>query len=145
MFRSSLYFLSREDDYQNVKPYTLRYIPEDIAPTNIVSERREITVHDLRDCRSDLEFERDGFIIHRLRPPISPEVFHSASGIFSIYIRQLSQALQELFKATHVYVLDYSVRRGNPDFPRSSETSDKINHLFPMAHIGQRRFRTWHI
>ncbi|KAI0490844.1 hypothetical protein F4859DRAFT_520482 [Xylaria cf. heliscus] len=136
MFTSSVYYLVRQDEYKKVKPYALRYVPEDGIPQTIIeAERRAVVVRDLRTREREMDLNRDGFILMSFKPDIPREVFCKSGSIRSIYIRELATQMKSFLGARHVEVLDYATRRRFDTATVALDQASLARNLFPMAHI----------
>ncbi|CAN9437600.1 unnamed protein product [Alternaria alternata] len=110
VLESSLYFFARRPEYATIKPYALRYQPDDDLPrTNFVAEKRRIKVHDIRKALSRLRFEECGFKIFHFEPSMSLLDYADPQKIRDIYLRELREKVKENLGASQVYVLDYAI------------------------------------
>ena len=110
-FDTSLYFFARCYEHKTVKPYALRYQPDDDLPrTNFVAEKRRIKVHDIRQNQTKLTFEKCGFQILSFPSSMSHDDFLDSYKIQSVYLKEVREMLKKALDAPHAYILDYAVR-----------------------------------
>ncbi|PVH93911.1 hypothetical protein DM02DRAFT_603318 [Periconia macrospinosa] len=141
-FTSDLYFFARCPEHDTIKPYALRYQPDDDLPrTNFVAEKREIEVRDVRDWQDDLDFDRCGFKIMPFQTSMHHDEYTDAKKIKEVYLPELRDRVQSALGAAHVYVLDYAVRSRSAAFPYSEgpQREDVAYQPIHMAHIGKCR------
>ena len=106
---SKIYFLTRSPIYHEVKPYTLRYRPEDGFPqTNVVRTQHSIVFRDLR-TQSDLTYEKCGFKIVNLESSLSYEDYYDLNKVERIHQKEVTDCVKTALKATSVEVLDFVV------------------------------------
>jgi hypothetical protein len=104
-----VYFLTRSPIYHEVKPYTLRYRPEDDFPqTNVARTLHNIVFRDLR-TQSDLTYEKCGFKIVNLESSLSYEDYHDLNKVERVHQKEVMECVKAALKATSVEVLDYVV------------------------------------
>jgi len=61
---SSIWFLARKELYATVKPYTLAFTPDSAIPReNIVREKKNLIISDIRGRLSNVSFDRNGFTV----------------------------------------------------------------------------------
>ncbi|KAM0236963.1 hypothetical protein ACHAP5_009203 [Fusarium lateritium] len=131
---SELTFLRRDDVYNTVKPYSLRYDPQGEIPRhNLQTEKKQVLIHDARDTNPSLE--GNGFMLTSIPSKMDYEDFHDEKLIETIYANELERHLKSQFGATAVKVIDYNVRRRHPKFPVS--TGEEYQHQQPanLVHI----------
>ncbi|CAD6584202.1 MAG: hypothetical protein ASARMPRED_001627 [Alectoria sarmentosa] len=137
-FDTSLYFFARCYEHKTVKPYALRYQPDDDLPrTNFVAEKRRIKVHDIRQNQTKLTFEKCGFQILSFPSSMSHDDFLDSYKIQSVYLKEVREMLKKALDAPHAYILDYAVRSRGSSFPYSegSQRDDVAYQPIHMAHI----------
>lgn len=109
-FETSLYFFARCVEHETVKPYALRYQPDDDLPrTNFVAEKRRIKVHDIRRYQASLDFEKCGFRVLSFHSSMQHDDFHDPEKIKNVYLQELRENLKRALGVSHAYVLDYVV------------------------------------
>lgn len=132
-------FLVRAALYETVKPYTLRYKPEDGFPqTNVQRELCEVTIHDLREKRG-LSYEKDGFIVAKLDSIMRYEDYENDAKIEGMHWREVRECVRKNLEASSVEVLDYVVRRRDPEWPIAKGGTYESQQPASAAHIGMCR------
>jgi hypothetical protein len=102
-----LHFLARSDEYNETKPYSMRFAPNNGIPQSIIkNERRMIKVRDLRTCQEELNFQSCGFGIMPFTTRMRYEDFEDSDAIRSTYMEELKTKLEDVFHASYVYVID---------------------------------------
>lgn len=128
-------FLVRAALYETVKPYTLRYKPEDGFPqTNVQRELCEVTIHDLREKRG-LSYEKDGFIVAKLDSIMRYEDYENDAKIEGMHWREVRECVRKNLEASSVEVLDYVVRRRDPEWPIAKGGTYESQQPASAAHI----------
>ncbi|MCJ1470975.1 hypothetical protein MMC07_009623 [Pseudocyphellaria aurata] len=129
-----MYFLSRDEIYQTIKPYRMCFPPQgDFPQSNITREKHSVDIKTMRDKESRLNFDDCGFGIMHFDSKMRYEDFEDRARINSVYAEEVGQALKSRLKATHVRVLDFAVRRRHPTFPIS--TGEEYKHTQPAAMV----------
>ncbi|KAJ4251078.1 hypothetical protein NW762_011729 [Fusarium torreyae] len=106
---SELTFLQRDDLYNTVKPYSLRYDPPgDIPRHNLQTERKQVQIHDARDINPSLE--GNGFMLTSIPSKMDYEDFRDEKLIETVYAKELEGQLKSQFGASAVKVIDYNVK-----------------------------------
>jgi hypothetical protein len=109
---TDMYHLQKSARYAEEKPYTMRYVPEsEIPASNVVRERHQVSVSDMREIRETLSLDRNGFQIERLATPLPYEDFDSHEHIVGSYLSQLEDTLTRLFPESTVDFVSYLVRK----------------------------------
>ena len=104
-----VYFLTRSPIYDEVKPYTLRYRPEDGLPqTNVARTLHNIVFRDLR-TQSNLTYEKCGFKIANLQSSLTYEDYDDLNKVERVHQKEVTECVKATLKATLVEVLDYVV------------------------------------
>lgn len=102
-------FLSRSPTYQTVKPYSLRYDPNDDSPRdNVEIEMRKITVRDARKFKPTID--GNGFTLTSIPSCMQYQDFENPLRIERTYVAEIQSHLKSIFNACHARVIDYAVR-----------------------------------
>ncbi|KAJ4402239.1 hypothetical protein N0V85_005349 [Neurospora sp. IMI 360204] len=105
---SQLGFLKRNPIYDTVKPYSLRYDPEDGTPRqNIETEMVTVTINDARPLRPTIE--QQGFALTSVPTAMTYHDFFDHDKIERVYAAELQSHLKTFFNVPHVRVIDYAV------------------------------------
>lgn len=136
-----MFFLSREEMYQTIKPYSMRYPPQgDFPQSNIKREKHSLDIRTMRDEESCLNFDDCGFGIMNLDSKMRYEDFEDRARINSLYAKEICQALKSHLKATHVRVLNFAVyisKTASTNRPTAdSERFGGVILLFPYQPVG---------
>jgi len=136
--KASIYFLTRSPKYSVIKPYTLRYRPDNGFPqTNVERILHEIEIHDLRKF-PELNYERCGFKMARMKGgenKMRYEDYDDIDKVETVHQREVVDAVRESLGAREVVVCDYVIRRRDPDWPISKGGSYKWQQPASAAHI----------
>jgi hypothetical protein len=109
--KASIYFLARSPKYSTIKPYTLRYRPENgFAQTNVERILHEIEIRDLRKS-PELKYEECGFKMVRLNGSggMRYEDYDDLEVVEGRHQREVVDAVREGLGAREVFVCDYVV------------------------------------
>jgi hypothetical protein len=109
--KASIYFLARSPKYSTIKPYTLRYRPENAFPqTNVERILHEIEIRDLRKS-PELKYERCGFKVVRLNESggMRYEDYDDLEMVEGKHQREVVDVVREGLGASEVVVCDYVV------------------------------------
>ncbi len=105
----NMYFLSREEKYNQEKPYTLRYTPDDGLPqTNIDRTEYSIKFHNMR-TEGNLVYNKCGFKVANLQSHMKYEDYDEGEKVESIHGPEVAECVKQALKATSATVLDYVV------------------------------------
>lgn len=109
---AEIYFLSRDELYNTIKPYRRRYQPEDIniTRTNIILERRKVKIHNMRNRIDLMSYDICGFRIMQMSSQMAYEDFADPEKIKNIHLQEICESVQAVMKASSVHVLAYEVR-----------------------------------
>jgi hypothetical protein len=111
VLQSKLGFLARDDMYNTVKPYSLRFEPSDGSRRhNLQTEEKPVTIHDARLLNPSLG--ENGFMLTSIPTEMGYADFRDHGKIERVYAPELQAHLKKLFGARHVRVIDYVVRAG---------------------------------
>jgi hypothetical protein len=104
---AELHFLARSDEYNETKPYSMRFAPNNGIPQSIIkNETRMTKIRDMRTCQEELNFQSCGFGIMPFTTRMRYEDFEDSDAIRSIYMEELKTMLEDVFHASYVYVID---------------------------------------
>jgi hypothetical protein len=107
---TEIYHLSDSELYASEKPYTMRYAPKgQMAPTNVVREKQEVTVRDLRGKEDEYNLHKDGFMVKKLQSKMAYEDYDDPTKITETYLQELEGVLNELFPGSYIDFVSYLV------------------------------------
>jgi hypothetical protein len=109
--KASIYFLARSPKYSTIKPYTLRYRPDNGLPqTNVERILHEIEIRDLRKFPG-LSYEECGFKMIRLNESggMRYEDYDDLEMVEGRHQREVVDTVREALGAREVVVCDYVV------------------------------------
>lgn len=109
--KSSMFYLDRDQIYDNEKPYSMRYQPLDGTPqSNFIKSEHPITVRSMRE-RDAGPFHLDecGFQLIPLKSQLKYDEYWDNEKIQQIYVQEVKDALKTELHAKFVHVLDYAV------------------------------------
>lgn len=134
---TSMHFLKRNPLYSTTKPYSLRFEPPSgFARSNITLERLEdLKIEDCRPSVSSFSLSQQGFEIMPLHTQMAYVDFEDDSIIVDIYLREIADALQQLFGASHVQIFEHTVRKRHAEFPIATGEPYRWNQPTSMAHV----------
>lgn len=111
---TEIYHLEQLSLYQNVKPYTMRYVPDASLPsTNVRREKRKVQVKDMRGQESHFSLDKQGFMIRELRTSMQHEDYDNDQAIRDTYLEELRNVLIDLFPGCDVDFISYLVSRSS--------------------------------
>ena len=112
-----IHFLSRDDIYKTVKPYTLRYKPPGSLPiSNIVRQEERIYIRNMRCHLHSLKYDACGFQIANLDTKMTYHDFSDPNKIDKTHRPEIEDCVKHCLRASSVQVLDYVVRFFRPIF-----------------------------
>lgn len=130
-----IYFLSRIPAYDNVKPYTLRYTPEDGFPqTNVERELHTLTFQDMRK-NFYIPYDKCGFKVANLQSRMSYDDFDDPDKVESLHQQEVADCVKDSLKASSVEILDYVIRRRDPQWPIATGEAYRSQQPASAAHI----------
>ena len=101
-------FLARDNIYDTIKPYSLRFEPPDASPRhNLHIEKHRVNINDARLIYPTIE--RNGFTLTSVPTTMSYKDFNDHSKIQDVYAPELQNHLKNMLQARHVRVIDYVV------------------------------------
>ncbi|KAM0236962.1 hypothetical protein ACHAP5_009202 [Fusarium lateritium] len=134
--QSSMYYLDRATLYDGEKPYSMRYLPEEIPQSNYKKVKYPMTVKSMRDCGVDsFRLNECGFQRVELKTKLSYDEFWNNQRIQEVYIEEVKDTLKAELGAKHVHVLDYAVRKRHESFPISTGKEYEYDQPTALAHI----------
>ncbi|KAF2502334.1 hypothetical protein BU16DRAFT_612011 [Lophium mytilinum] len=134
--QTSIYFLKRNDLYHDEKPYSLRFTPpNDFPRSNIVLEKHDVTIRDIRPRLKDLSFEKNGFTIMSLESKMSYDDYDDEEKLINVYLREVADSLCAFLGAVHVQIFEHTVRKRHDEFPISTGKPYRYNQPTSMAHV----------
>lgn len=134
--QTSVYFLKRNNLYNEEKPYSLRFTPPENFPrSNITLEKHDVTIRNIRPTLKTLSFEKDGLTIMNLESRMSYDDFDNEEKLINIYLREVADSLCAFLGAVHVQIFEHTVRKRHSIFPVSTGEPYKYNQPTSMAHV----------
>jgi hypothetical protein len=109
--KASIYFLSRHPKYSAIKPYTLRYRPDNGFPqTNVERTLQEIEIRDLRKFPG-LSYEKCGFKMVKLTESggMRYKDYDDLEMVEGKHQREVVDTVRGALGAREVVVCDYVV------------------------------------
>lgn len=102
-------FLTRDPTYQTVKPYSLRYEPNDGPPRdNVELEMQKITVRDARKFKPTID--ENGLTLTSIPSHMQYQDFENPLHTERTYVTAIQSHLKYIIEAFHARVIDYAVR-----------------------------------
>ncbi|KAK5107687.1 hypothetical protein LTR62_000922 [Meristemomyces frigidus] len=133
---SYTHFLRRDSLYDEVKPYSLRYTAPDGFPrANILLDRHNISIRDVRTQKQHLSLEENGCFIWDFTTSLGYSKFDDESAIKGVYLPEVSRALCQLLGAAKVQIFEHTVRKRHCDFPISTGEPYDFNQPTSIAHV----------
>lgn len=133
-----IYFLDRDELYDTVKPYVIRYeMKTDIPPDNIKRLLRPVTVRDLRTFPEKLLFADCGFQVLTLASSMSYGDYEDEEKIKTVHVPEILDRVKEKFSADDVHALEHVIRRRHPTWPIATGESYNYEQPASRAHLGQ--------
>lgn len=112
---TNTHFLKRDSLYADVKPYSLRFTPPgDFPRANILLERHNIEVHDVRNEKS-LNFTKDGATILPFHTRMSYDDYDEETIVKDVLLKEVSNLLKDFLGAQHVQIFEHTVRSAQSD------------------------------
>lgn len=109
--KAELHFLQRSKEYDEIKPYSMRYAPQnEILQTIIKHETKMREIQDMRIFREKLRFQSCGFGVMPFASQMKYADFESLDTIHSVYLGELQAKLKDTFQASYVHVIDTVVQ-----------------------------------
>lgn len=105
---SSMYYLDRAQLYEIEKPYSMRYLPEDIPQCNYMKVKHPIAVKSIRES-GPFHINECGFQLIDLHSELTYDEFWVNEKVQSVYIPEVQRALKLELGAKYVHILDYAV------------------------------------
>ncbi|KAI3542154.1 hypothetical protein CMEL01_08320 [Colletotrichum melonis] len=133
---AQLHFLARNPKYEYEKPYTLRYIPspkDGLSQSNIDRVQHEVKFNDLR-LRS-LDYSECGFTVTDCSSTLQYDDYADTDKIEKTHAPEVMVAVRLALGATSVDLLDYVVRRRDPNWPIATGSLYAFNQPASRAHI----------
>ena len=113
-----IFFLERDELYNTVKPYVIRYdIKTRVPPENIKRLLCLVTIKDLRVFAEQTLFAQCGFQVLSLASPMSYEDYGNEEKIRTIHVPEILDIVKLNFSADDVHTLEHVVRRRHPTWP----------------------------
>ena len=111
---ATLSFLADDDLYLTERPYSLKFeAPVGLRRSNILVEKHQQTIQDVRCLNKSLTLDENGFVLVRLDTEMAYEDFEEEDSVRSIYLVEVAEMLQKLVGASRVQVFEYVVRSIN--------------------------------
>lgn len=135
---TQLFFLDRDELYETVKPYVIRYdVKTCIPPENIKRLLHPVTIKDLRQFKEKLEFIHCGFEVLSIASSMSYEDYEDEDKIQSIHVPEILDRVKENFSADDVHALEHVIRRRHPKWPIATGDSYDYEQPASRAHLGE--------
>jgi hypothetical protein len=109
--KASVYFLTRSPKYTTIKPYTLRYRPENGFPqTNVERTLHEVEIRDMRQY-PELRYEDCGFKMVNLGTSggMQYEDYDDVGKVERVHQKEVMDAVRGALGARECVVCDYVV------------------------------------
>lgn len=114
---ANIHFLSRDEIYKTVKPYTLRYKPPGPLPiSNIVRKEERTYIRNMRYHLHTLKYDICGFQVANLDTKMTYDDFSDPNKIDKTHRPEVEGCVKTSLQASSVQVLDYVVRFSRPTF-----------------------------
>ena len=107
---AEMYFLKPDELWETEKPYGMRFHADGIAQSNVLREKHNIFLNDIRHMKEMPSVDVQGFSVMSLNSRMTYEDFRDYSKIKSIYHADIVTALKKKLGAKHVFVMDNAVR-----------------------------------
>ncbi|KAI9685647.1 MAG: hypothetical protein M1820_010756 [Bogoriella megaspora] len=129
---TQMFFLDRDELYDTVKPYVIRYdVKTAVPPENIKRLSCSVTVRDLRQYKEELQFADCGFKVLSLPSSMTYEDYEDEEKIRRHHVPEILNQVKESFSADDAHVLEHVVRRRHPTWPIA--TGDSYEHEQPAS------------
>ncbi|KAF4992470.1 hypothetical protein FGRMN_7141 [Fusarium graminum] len=134
--QSSMYYLDRTSLHDEEKPYSMRYLPDEIPQSNYKKVNFPMTAKSMRNYDMDsFRLNQCGFQRIEIRTKLSYNDFWNNQRVQEVYIEEVKDALKKELNAQHVHVLDYAVRKRHKSFPISTGQDYEYDQPTALAHI----------
>ncbi|KIX10280.1 uncharacterized protein Z518_01362 [Rhinocladiella mackenziei CBS 650.93] len=133
---SNTHFLKRDELYSTEKPYSLRFTPpEGFLRSNIKLEKHEIDIHDIRNHKSTLNFQRDGVAILDFESKMVYEDYDNEEVVKAVLLKEIANGLKVFLGGQHVQIFEHTVRKRHEIFPISTGEPYRYNQPTSIAHV----------
>lgn len=133
---SEIYFLKRDDLYDDEKPYSLRFTPPSAFPrANIKLEQHTVAINDMRLRSEPLRFDDCGFQIIPFQSLLPYAGFEDDEAVKRIYLREAANLIKDFLQASKVQIFEHTVRKRHAEFPISTGESYRWNQPTNIAHV----------
>lgn len=134
--QTKMFFLGRDELYETVKPYTIRYdikvcIPQD----NIRRVECPVKVRDLRHIKDPPPFSTSGFQVLPIESQMSYEDYDDEERIRTIHLPEVLAAVKDAFNADDVHALEHVIRRRHPTWPIATGEQYDYEQPASRAHL----------
>jgi len=135
---ASMNFLTKDTRYNKERPYLLIYEPPEGFPkSNIKLENHaDLQLTDLRGHEDKFSLRNDGFQITSIRSKLSGEDYDDEDLVKNIYLKEVADAVREMFGAHKVQIFEHLVRKRHVEFPISTGEPYQYNQPTSIAHVG---------
>jgi hypothetical protein len=135
----SMNFLTRDELYQEERPYLLIYEPPEGFPkTNIRLEKhRDLELEDIRGRENQFCVASDGFEILKIKTSLPRESFDDEQLVKDVYLREAADAVRTMFGAQKVQIFEHLLRKRHETYPISTGEPYKYNQPTSVAHVGK--------
>lgn len=108
--RTGMYFMVDDPLYKTVKPYTMRYQPDDgLAQSNVKKDKYDVVVRSMREKLGDFHLDECGFECVEMKSNMAYEDWGDRGLVDNVYLEEVRTLLKRSLGAKHVHVLDYAV------------------------------------
>ncbi|KAF2230782.1 hypothetical protein EV356DRAFT_472993 [Viridothelium virens] len=136
LIHSHTHFLKSDELYDREKPYSLRFTPPEGFPrANIKLEKRDIHVHDIREKKENLEFQKDGLAVLDFESKMTYQDYDDEDVVKNVFLKEVSNLLKHFLGAQHVQVFEHTVRKRHEIFPISTGEPYRYNQPTSIAHV----------
>ncbi|KAK0511024.1 hypothetical protein JMJ35_006576 [Cladonia borealis] len=131
-----MFFLERDELYDTVKPYVIRYDVKTSVPSeNIKRLLCPVTVRDLRVLAEEAPFAQSGFQVLSLASQMSYEDYGDEEKIRTIHVPEVLDIVKANFSADDVHALEHVVRRRHPTWPIATGENYDYEQPASRAHL----------
>lgn len=102
---ATISFLTLDPLYDGEKPFRFKFQPPSgVAETNVILERCEVPVQDIREHRDEIHIEEQGFNLYSSKTSLAYEEFDDHDKVETIYLKEVAEFLKEQCRASRVQI-----------------------------------------